>query len=316
MHKSYNTRTLYSIIVPVYNAEKSLNELYTRIKNVFEDTIREDFEVILINDFSHDNSWTIMQELRLNDKRVKIIDLARNCGQHAATMCGLNNFNGDFVIIMDDDLQHFPEEIPKLINEIKNHDKADVVVGTFREKKHSLLRNFGSKTMLWVGKKIFKTKSNISLTSFRIIRASTAHKIASIHVDRPRIGQLIAYTTHRISAVEVKHDERKYGKSGYVFTRLFKDFFLNIIMNSSLPLRLISYAGFGISLMSFIIALFYAGRYIFWGKTVVGWTSLMVTITFFSGFILLSLGIIGEYLIRILKENYKLPNYTEREKWL
>jgi glycosyltransferase involved in cell wall biosynthesis len=116
--------------------------------------------------------------------------------------------------------------------------------------------------------------------------------------------------------VLVEHNPRKYGKSGYSFSRLVKDFVLNIINNSSLPLRMMSYLGIALSVISFVLGIFYLVRYFINGTSIQGWTSLMVVMTFLSGFILLSLGIIGEYLFRILTETKKLPNYHEREKHL
>ncbi len=305
-----------SIIIPVFNAEKSLTELSNRIISVLESKTKQDFEIILVNDASKDRSWDIMKQLHKKDSRIKIIDLAKNCGQHAAMHCGLQHFSGDYVLLMDDDLQHPPEEIPKLISHILANPDIDVVIGTFAEKKHSIIRNAGSKAMKKVSKKMFKTESNLRLTNFRIMRADIANAIAKIQVNKPRIGHFILLTTRNISTVIVQHDDRKYGKSGYTFSRLVKDFILNIINNSSFPLRLISYFGITLSLISFVIAIVFIGRYFIYGTSIKGWTSLMVVSTLLSGFILFSLGIIGEYLIRILTETKKLPNYLEREKYL
>jgi polyisoprenyl-phosphate glycosyltransferase len=303
-----------SLIIPVFNAEKSLNELCSRIIFVFETQIKFDFEIILVNDASKDSSWEIMKQLNSKDSRIKVIDLAKNSGQHAAMHCGLQHFKGDYVLFMDDDLQHPPEEIPKLVRHIIENPDIDVVIGAFAEKKHSLIRNAGSKAMQIAGKKIFKKETSLRFTNFRIMRADIAQAIAKIHINKPRIGQLILHTTRNISSIVVEHDERKYGKSGYTFTRLVKDFILNIINNSALPLKLISSMGLIISIISFFIGLFYLLRYMIHGTSVAGWTSLIVITTLLSGFILFSLGIIGEYLIRILTEAKKLPNYLEREK--
>lgn len=304
----------FSVIVPVYNSEKSLDELCTRVTKVFETVIRADFDMVLVNDGSKDRSWEVMQKLHARDGRIKIINLAKNSGQHSAMMCGLNNFSGDYAIFMDDDLQHPPEELPKLINHIRMHPEIDVVIGTFVQKKHSAVRNIGSLAMKKVGNRMFATGSNIRFTNFRIIRRNIALAIAGIRIHKPRIGQLILLTTRNIASVNVDHDERKYGTSGYSFIRLSKDFFLNIINNSSLPLRLISYLGIILASLSFLAALYFVLRYFIHGSSVKGWTSMMVLLTMYSGFILFSLGIIGEYLVRILRETRKMPNYTIREK--
>jgi dolichol-phosphate mannosyltransferase/undecaprenyl-phosphate 4-deoxy-4-formamido-L-arabinose transferase len=305
---------LFSVIVPVYNSEKSLDELCSRVRKVFDDQVKSDFEMILVNDGSKDKSWEVMQKIHHQDSRIKIINLAKNCGQHSAMMCGLNNFSGDYAIFMDDDLQHPPEELPKLIKHIRMHPDIDVVIGTFVMKKHSIVRNIGSLAMNKVGSRMFATNSNIRFTNFRIIRRNIALNIASITIHRPRIGQLILLTTRNIASINVVHDPRKHGKSGYSFRRLSKDFVLNIINNSSLPLRLISYLGLVLASLSFLAALFYVLRYFIHGSSVKGWTSMIVLMSMYSGFILLSLGIIGEYLVRIYREARKMPNYVEREK--
>ena len=106
---------LYSVVVPVYNSEHTLKELYSRLKNVFDNVLRRDFELLLVDDGSRDNSWAVMEGLRKKDPRVKIFQMARNFGQHPALLCGFHYVSGDFVITMDDDLQHLPEELPKMI---------------------------------------------------------------------------------------------------------------------------------------------------------------------------------------------------------
>ena len=119
--------SLYSVVVPVYNSEHTLTELYTRLEKVFRETVQEPFELILVDDGSKDRSYQIMEKLRQKDPRVKIIQMARNFGQHPALLCGFSHAEGDFIITMDDDLQHPPEEIPKLINTIRERDDVDAL---------------------------------------------------------------------------------------------------------------------------------------------------------------------------------------------
>ena len=117
--------SLYSIVVPVYNSEKTLEELYTRIRDVFDHTMKENFELILVDDSSRDNSYEVMEKLHKADSRVKIIQMAKNFGQHPALLCGFSFAKGDFIITMDDDLQHRPEEIPKMAAAINERDDVD-----------------------------------------------------------------------------------------------------------------------------------------------------------------------------------------------
>ena len=306
---------LYSIIIPVYRSQYTLEELCSRIKAVFADQPGRDFEIILVNDSSPDASWEVMRKLHEVDNRIKIINLARNYGQHSAIYCGLQHFSGDYVILMDDDLQNPPEEIPKLIRAMDSDPELDVVFGSYNSKKHSLFRRAGSQLIGRIGASIAKRDHRIKFTNFRIIRARVARDMASIHVYQPRIGGLILQCTNKFGAPPVEHQSRQYGKSGYTFSRLFKDFLSIIIGSSTLPLKLISTFGLIVATLSMLSALVLVIRHFFRGSSVAGWTSMMVAISFFSGFILFSLGIIGEYLIRILMEAKKTPVYFEREKF-
>ena len=128
--------SLYSVVVPVYNSEHTLTELYTRLDKSSVKPCKEPFELILVDDGSKDCSYQIMEELRQKDPRVKIIQMARNFGQHPALLCGFSHAEGDFIITMDDDLQHPPEEIPKLINTIRERDDVDVIIASYEGRKH------------------------------------------------------------------------------------------------------------------------------------------------------------------------------------
>jgi len=120
--------SLYSVVVPVYNSEHTLGELYTRLEKVFRETLKEDFELILVDDGSKDRSYEIMTELREKDHRVRIIQMARNFGQHPALLCGFAHVKGEFVVTMDDDLQHQPEELPKMVRTMQERPDVDVII--------------------------------------------------------------------------------------------------------------------------------------------------------------------------------------------
>ncbi len=306
----------YSNVIPVYNSEKSLPELCERIKNVYETTVNADYEIILVNDCSKDNSWKVLKELHEKYDKVKAINLSKNSGQHSATQCGFKYCTGDYVVILDDDLQNPPEEIPKLINHILENEDIDVVIGTYISKQHSIVRNIGTKLMKVFSSIMFKTDGKLKFTTFRIVRGSIAKEISGIRIARPGIGSMIRATTSRISSVMVEHKERKFGRSGYSFNRLVKRFFNNIFDNSILPLKFISFLGVFFAFLGLGYAGYLVVRYFLHGSSIKGWTSLMVMVTFFSGTILFTLGIVGEYLLRILIETRKLPTHLEREKLL
>lgn len=307
---------IYSVIIPVFNAEKSLEELYQRLSLVFEQYEEKDFELILVDDSSTDQSYEIMRKLHEYDKRVGLIRLAKNCGQHAALLCGFRNSKGDYVITMDDDLQHPPEEIPKLIHYMDEHQEKDVVIGRYDQKKHNFIRNIGSALSGYVSFRIFHKRKDLQFTSFRLMRRMVADHLCELNINIPRIGNMLLLVTNRIENVTVEHHIRKYGRSGYGFWQLVKDFNNNVITNSAFPLIIVRNIGVGSFMFSLFLAIYYFARYIFYGVSIQGWTTLVILILLFSGLILLSIGMIGEYLIRILNESKKIPNYFIREKVL
>lgn len=304
---------LYSVVVPVYNSERSLDELYERVKKTFEQEVREAFELVLVDDSSVDHSFTVMENLRKVDPRVKIIQLSKNYGQHCALLCGMNYSKGDFIITMDDDLQHPPEEIPKLIEEINVRDDLDVVIGAYDVKKHGIIRNLGTYMSGLVTARVFGNDRNLQLTSFRIMRRFIAENLLKMKVSYPRIGHLLLLVSNRIGNVTVEHDKRMYGKSGYSFKRLVKDFFHNISNNTALPLVFLRNIGLLSFALSGCLALYYMIRYFVVGVSIEGWTTIILVLLFFSGLTLLGLGIVGEYLYRVLEETKKLPNYMIRK---
>ena len=305
--------SLYSVVVPVYNSEKTLEELYQRLCHMFDETLRLGFELVLVDDSSKDHSYEKMQELHRRDKRVKIIQLSRNYGQHSALLCGFHYAQGDAVITMDDDLQHPPEEIPKLIRMLEEHPELDVVIGKYASKKHLPVRTFGTYLMNRVSSSIFHKDPNLQLTSFRIMRKFIVEALLGLHVDFPRIGHLLLLVSNRIGNVQVEHDSRKYGKSGYTFKRLVRDFFGNILTNSSFPLVVVRNIGILSFIVSVFLGFYYFFRYLIYGVSIQGWTTLVLLMLSYSGLILLAIGIVGEYLMRILKETKKMPNYTVRQ---
>lgn len=308
--------SLYSVVVPVYNSQHTLHELYERIKKVFQDTIHEEFELILVDDSSRDDSYKVMQELHRRDSRVKIIQMAKNFGQHPALLCGFSYAQGDFIITMDDDLQHPPEELPKMIDVMNQREDVDVIIAKYEGRKHNPIRRLGTWVSVYATSKMLKKPRDLEITSFRLIRRFIIDAILKMNVRLPQIGNLLVQTSNRIINVTVKHDARKYGKSGYSFSRLVKDLIYDITTNSAFPLIVVRDLGLVSFAVSVIMGLVYLVRYFLYGVSVEGWTSLVLIMLAYNGIILLSVGIIGEYLMHILDESKKMPNYVERRKEL
>ena len=308
--------SLYSVVVPVYNSEHTLYELYERVSKVFDETLHEEFEMILVDDGSKDHSYEVMEELHDKDNRVKIIQQARNFGQHPALLCGLKYVKGDFIITMDDDLQHPTEEIPKLVKVMNERDDVDVIIAKYEGRQHNIIRRMGTWVSVYATSKMLKKPRDLEITSFRLIRRFIVDAIVKMDVHLPQIGNLLVQTSNRIINVPVHHDARKYGKSGYSFKRLAKDLIYDITTNSAFPLIVVRDLGITSFVISVVLALFYLIRYFAYGVSVEGWTTLVLFMLAYNGVILLSIGIIGEYLMHILDEAKKMPNYVERRKKL
>ncbi len=291
-----------SVVIPVFNSEKTLVELTTRLKNELS-KISSDYEIILVDDCSLDKSWQVLQQLHAEDSRIKIIHLQKNFGQHSATLCGLNYAKGDYIITMDDDLQHPPEEIHKLIEKIQ--EGYSVVYGQFTIKQHSRLQNFLSARFQFLIHYIFDVPKKLRFTGFVIYTSDVVKNMISIKTSYVYLHALAIKSAPiaKITNVEVKHDPRQVGKSNYNLRTYFSHSLKLIINHSTLPLTFLGVFGMLMSIVSFCIGIYIIGNYLM-GHTssVTGWNSTMITITFIGGMILLSISIIGDYLNRILTE--------------
>jgi len=297
----------YSILVPVYNSSTSLVELHSRIVNVMEKT--GSFEIVYVSDGSRDDSWKIISGLAEDDSRVTAINLSKNFGQHNALMCAFSYAQGDFSITIDDDLQIPPEEIPRLIAEIEKG--YDVVYGTYPKKKHSFFRNMGS----WLIRSIFSLifKVQIPITSFRIITRHIVQSIVGYNKSFTYIDGLISWHTDSIGSVEVRHESRQQGRSGYSLYKLIS-LGLNLLTNFSLlPLQMATIVGIFMAFSAFGIGFYFIYLKIVHKIAVEGWTSLMVSTTLFSGIILVLIGLLGEYLGRVHLNINNMPQYAIRE---
>lgn len=306
--------SLYSVVVPVYNSAPTLEELYSRVRAVFDDVVGQPFEMILVDDGSHDGSYEVMKQLRANDSRVRIVQLANNFGQHPALLCGFSLVKGDFIITIDDDLQHPPEEIPKLIDVMNNRDDVDVIIAKYENRKHNLIRRLGTRVSVYATSKMLGKDPDLEITSFRLIRRFIVDSIVAMNVRLPQIGNLLVATSGHIINVTVRHDARKYGHSGYTFRRLAHDLLHDIITHSALPLVIVRDLGLLSFVVSLTLGLFYFVRYLMFGTSVKGWLTIVLLLLGYSGITLLSMGIVGHYLMNILDETRKMPNYTIRTK--
>jgi polyisoprenyl-phosphate glycosyltransferase len=302
--------TDYSVIVPVYNSDSILPELFIRIKNVFE-KINKTYNVVFVDDGSQDNSWNVIKKLKKENGDLIIgAKLAKNFGQHNAILCGISLSNSNAIITIDDDLQIPPEEIPVLVNEFESQD-YELIYGCFSKKRHSLWRNMGS----WFIKKYSKVFKNGQGqgSSFKIFSSEISKQLLNHSQEFVYIDELLLWYTDNIGYVNVKHEKRKSKKSGYTPLKIFQLTFNLMIYYTALPLKMMVYGGFISSVVTFIIGITFIIRKIYFNVPH-GYTSIIVTIMFSTSVIILSLGIIGEYLHRIYKMQNKKPPFSIKEK--
>ncbi|HET8837877.1 MAG TPA: glycosyltransferase family 2 protein [Flavobacteriaceae bacterium] len=302
----------YSVVIPVFNSEKSLEELFLRIKStfdIFEDEVL--FEIIFVDDFSKDTSWKILKKLKSEfPDRVKIIRFAKNYGQHNATFCGFQYATGNYVITIDDDLQYAPEDIPLLVQKIKS-EHLDLVYG-IGNKSHSFMRKIGSDFYKFNAKRVEKSLGEGS--SFRVLTKELVQKILSHQQYFMYIDELLFWYTDHISFANVRHHKRNIGDSGYDASKLFKMTAQSTLLFGRWPLKLMIWFGSIFSILSFLVGVFYILKKIFLGANVPGYTSLIVGISFSTSLILLCFGIIGYYLASIHLILNKKPPYSIKEK--
>jgi len=303
----------YSIVVPVYRSQETLPLLAKRLTAQL-DQLNKPYEIIMVEDNGGDNSWQVMRELQQQYPTLRIVQLMRNFGQHNALMCGFSLCRGDLVITLDDDLQNPPEEIPKLISAMT--DNYDVIYGVPPKRNQHFIRNLGSYFVRAVYKKIFNLR--VDLTSFRIMRRQVVKGICRYDKNFTFIDGLLAWHTTRIGEVEVRHDARAQGVTGYSLKKLIT-LTVNMLTNFSIgPLQVATLLGLIFSSFGFLIAIWFILKYLIFGVPVPGFTSIIVSITLFSGVQMLTLGIIGEYLGRVhlninSKPQYYIRNYISQD---
>ena len=293
-----------SVVVPVYMNRDGLEEFFRRLKPVLEGVTRH-WELIMVDDGSTDGSYQVLQRLRAGEERVKLIQFGHNHGQHHAVLCGLQHSRGDAVITLDDDLQNPPEEIPRFLAALA--EGHHIVIGRIgKKKKHGWFRNLGSRTVQSLTSMILGKPRELAFSSYRAFSRPAADAIAAYTGVHPYLPALIlsAVPTNLITNINVQHDPRHHGRSTYNLRKLAKLASYLLINHSFIPLRAMIYWGVLVSLGSLGFAIYVVLRAVLWHHaSVLGWPSLAVLISFFSGNILLALGVLGEYIGRLVQES-------------
>ena len=300
---------LISVVVPVYKAENCLDELYRRLAQALE-PISPNFEIVLVEDCGGDRSWEVIERLAGQDARVRGIQFSRNFGQHYGITAGLDHCSGDWVVVMDCDLQDRPEEIPRLY--AKAQEGFDVVLARRGTRRDPLFRRAAS----WLFYKMFSYLADIDYDAqtgnFRILSRKVAKNLCAMREQLRFFGGMVQWMGFPTASIEVEHAERHEGKSTYTFGKLWKLAAETIIAYSDKPLRMAVRFGFLMALLAFCYGLYILALSTFYEAPIMGWSSLIVSLYFIGGIIISILGIIGIYLGKTFDESKKRPLYIVR----
>ncbi len=299
-----------SVVIPVYHSAAMLPALHARLVKVLA-ALGRSFEIVLVDDGSLDDSWRVLGQLQRQDpEHVVAIQLMRNFGQHNALMCGFRQARGRYIVTMDDDLQHPPEELPKLLEAIEASD-LDLVYGAYDRKQHAAARNIPSRIVNWFYRQVFQ--ATVSVTAFRILRRELLETILPYSLNFTFIDGLLAWNTRRAGEVTVAHHPRAQGRSGYRLGKLLT-LALNLFTNFSLvPLQFVSFCGVGAAIGGMVLGCYFLCQYLLGGITVPGYASTIVSILVLGGLQLLGLGIMGEYVGRLHLNVNRKPQYSVRQ---
>jgi glycosyltransferase involved in cell wall biosynthesis len=298
-----------SVVVPVYDCPDP-EALVVRIEAAL-DGGGESYEIVLVDDASPSPTiWPALQRLARERPAVRALQLTRNFGQQAATLCGLAHARGEWMLTLDDDLQHDPADLPALLAE-RAHD---IVIGQLVRSEHSLRRRIASRIKARFDEIIVGKPKHLRLSSFRLLGRTVVDGMLSMRTPDPFLPALMFRVSKDVVGVPIAHSRRAAGRSGYTLRKLLRVFAALLINNSSLLLRVVASTGIAFALLSIGLAGLAVFRKLADGTAVAGWTSLFAAVMLIGGLVLMSLGIVGEYLIRIIESSEARPPYFVRRR--
>ncbi len=296
-----------SVIIPVYKAEDCLHELHRRLLKALE-TITSDFECFLIEDCGGDESWAMIQEIAQDDARFKGIQFSRNFGQHYGITAGLDFCSGDWVVVMDCDLQDAPEEIPRLY--AKAQEGFDVVLAQRVNRQDCVEKKWSSTLFYALFNYLTDMDYDPSVGNFRVMSSKVVKECCNMRESLRFLPGMVHWLGFPCASIEVEHGARFAGQSTYTFAKLLKLGGDTIIAYSDKPLRMSIRLGFGIAALSLLFGLYSLVRALLDDVPVLGWSSLIVSIFFLGGIIIANLGLIGVYLGKTFEESKNRPLYV------
>ena len=299
-----------SIVVPAYKCSECIKELYNRLVLSLE-KITGSFEIIFVNDGSPDNDWEMIKEIANKDERVKGINLSRNFGQHYAIPAGLDRTSGNWIVVMDCDLQDQPEEIEKMYN--KALEGYDIVFAKRENRQDGFFKKIMSKIFYKILSYLTGVKQDETVANFGVYSKKAIKATLNLRENLRYFPVLIRWVGFEATAISVEHSANKDRRSSYSLRNLFDLAFDVMISTSNKPLKLVTGLGLLISLTSFVFAIYLIIKALSGSYLISGWPSLIVSIWFLSGIIILTLGVIGLYLGKTFDEVKNKPLYIVKE---
>ncbi|MCK4265285.1 glycosyltransferase family 2 protein [Candidatus Babeliales bacterium] len=300
-----------SVVIPVYNEEENIHELYRRLKKVLtEDFSSFNYQILFVDDGSSDRTFQFISELRKNDQNIKIVQFSRNFGHHLAITAGLDHAEGDLIVTMDGDLQDQPEEMIKLYEKLQQD--CDVVYGERQNKKFPFFKRACSKLFLTIIKLLVGEDIVINSHIFRIMTRQVVDQVKLCRETNRYVVGLIGWVGFKHDSIPVEHGRRFKGETKYSFSKLVRLALDAIFTFSDYPLKLIIRMGFFLVLFSFFCGSYFIFDYMFFGIKVPGWGSLIVSVLFMGGMQVFMIGLMGEYMGRMYMEVKKRPLYIVR----
>ena len=303
-------KRMLSFVIPCYRSEHTIENVINEIIETVSSRSEWDYEIICVNDCSPDGVYSVLEKLALNNKKIKVVNLARNFGQHNALMAGYRQVKGEIVVCLDDDGQTKPEDCFKLIDALD--ENSDIVYAKYPRKKESLFRLFGSWTARRMSQWLCSIPKNIELNSYFACKRFVIDEMIRYDNPYPYLAGLQVRATRRLKNVDIPHHEREFGKSGYSFHKLVSLWLNGFTAFSVKPLRLATLIGGLVSSAGFLYMIFIIIKKIQHPDMAMGYSSMMCVMLFIGGMLMLMLGLIGEYIGRIYICLNKSPQYVIR----
>lgn len=300
-----------SFVIPCYGSEHTIKDVVEEIINKVKEDKKYDYEIILVNDKSYDNVWEVIKKLTTKNKKIKAINFAKNMNKPGAVMAGLRFTEGDYIIILDDDMQCPINELWTIINPL--NEGHDIAVAKYKEKKQSKFKNFGSAVNKKMAEIIIDKPKDLYFNNFVAIKKYVVKEMIKYNNPYPYLEGLMLRTTNDIVNVLVEERERTVGKSNFTFKKMLSLWFNGFTSFSVKPLRISTYLGFFIAIIGFIYGIYVIFNKLLNPSIIIGYSSLMASILFIGGVILIMLGLIGEYVGRIYISLNASPQYVIKE---